>query len=325
MRRSTAAFCTTALALLVAGCDGPQTALSDAGTDAAQLYRIFVVMLIGAVLLWIALNGLFTWVTRFHTGELSPRLAEGVIIGGGIVLPLIVITALLSWGLSIMPDQRAPGDGLVVRVTGEQWWWRVSYEAPGREAVVVSANEVRLPAGQRVEIFLTSDKVIHSFWVPSLGGKMDMFPGSENRMTLRAERPGTYRGQCAEFCGLSHALMAFNAVVLDEAEFDAWLEAEASPTAAGTDDPGAQVFFAEGCGACHRIGGTDAVGAVGPDLTHLASRTSLAAGILPMTPDALAAWIRRPDAVKPGALMPSYTHLTEDQLSALSGWLMRLE
>ncbi|GGL64660.1 cytochrome b561 [Wenxinia marina] len=310
--------------LALAACEGgPQSALAPAGTDAAQIARIFWVMLIAAAILWIALNGLFAFVTRIHPRPISRRIAETLIIGGGIVLPLILLGTLLTWGLRAMPDQRAPGDGLTVRVGGEQWWWRVEYLPADGGPPVRSANEVRLPAGLRTDIELSAALVIHSFWIPALGGKMDMIPGRVNRMSLAPTEPGTYRGQCAEFCGLSHALMALNAVVLPADEFDAWLSAEAAE-ADPPDGPGADLFAREGCGGCHAIRGTEWQAQVGPDLTHVGGRTSLAAGILPMTEEALAGWIRNPDAIKPGAEMPGYDHLSPEELTTLARWLMEL-
>ncbi|RVV96787.1 c-type cytochrome [Mesobaculum littorinae] len=308
----------------LAACDGPQSVLSPAGDDASQLTTLFWVMLVGAVVLWTAMNGFFFWITRIRTGEMSRKWAEALIIGGGILFPVVVLTALLSYGLTIMPDQRAPGDGLRVRITGEQWWWRVEYWSEGADAPVVSANELRLPAGLRSDIELTAARVIHSFWVPALGGKMDMFPGRVTETSLAPHTPGTYRGQCAEFCGLSHALMAFRAVVLPEDEFDAWLAREAEDSAA-PPGPGRDVFMAEGCGACHTVRGTEAAGQVGPDLTHVGSRQSLAAGILPMTSDALVDWIADPEAFKPGVEMPGYDHLPQEDMMALARWLEGLK
>jgi cytochrome c oxidase subunit 2 len=282
-------------------------------------------MLVGAVVLWIGINGLFLYATRVSERPVSRRLAEGLILGGGIVLPVTVLTALLVYGLAIMPDQRAPGDGLRLRVTGEQFWWRVEYWPEGAEAPVVSANEIRLPVGRRTEIELAATDVIHSLWVPALGGKTDLIPGRVNRMSLLPAEPGIWRGQCAEFCGLSHALMAFQAVALEPADFDAWLSREAEGIGVAANEPGFEIFQAEGCGACHVIRGTEAQGAVGPDLTHLGGRESLAAGILPLTTEALVAWIRDPDAIKPGAEMPAYDHLDEADLRTLALWLEGLE
>ncbi len=281
-------------------------------------------MLAGAVVLWFFMNGLMVYVWRVNVGHMSSRKAEALIIGGGIVFPTVVIGVLLSVALNAMPDMRAEGTGTRLKVTGEQWWWRVEYWPEGAEAPIVSANEIVLPANSRSEIGLTADKVIHSFWVPALGGKTDMFPGRETRMSLEPLKPGTYRGQCTEFCGESHAWMAFNTVVLPQDEYDAWLDAQAEPAAAPASEAaerGQAVFLSEGCGACHAVRGTAAAGKVGPDLTHLGARTSLAAGTLPMTQDALVRWVRDAKAVKPGAEMPAYDHLTEDELSDLAAYL----
>ncbi|ETW13263.1 cytochrome c, monoheme [Roseivivax marinus] len=309
---------------LLAGCSGVQSILAPAGTDAAFLSTLFWVMLAGAVVLWFFMNGLMVYVWRVNVGHMSSRKAEALIIGGGIVFPTVVIGVLLSVALNAMPDMRAEGTGTRLKVTGEQWWWRVEYWPEGAEAPIVSANEIVLPANSRSEIGLTADKVIHSFWVPALGGKTDMFPGRETRMSLEPLKPGTYRGQCTEFCGESHAWMAFNTVVLPQDEYDAWLEAQAEPAAAPASEAaesGQAVFLSEGCGACHAVRGTAAAGKVGPDLTHLGARTSLAAGTLPMTQDALVRWVRDAKAVKPGAEMPAYDHLTEDELSDLAAYL----
>ncbi|MFD1343115.1 cytochrome c oxidase subunit II [Litorisediminicola beolgyonensis] len=308
----------------LAACGGPQSVLDPAGRDAGVLADLFWVMLIGAVILWVAMNGLVIYVTRISPRQFSHRSAETLIIGGGIVFPTVVLAALLSYALSEMPRQREPGEGLTVRVVGESWWWRVAYTPDGAEAPILSANEIRLPAGRRSEIELAANGVIHSFWIPALGGKTDMIPGRETRMSLKPEEPGTYRGQCAEFCGLSHAKMAFGAVVMTEEDFTAWLEREAAP-AAEPEGPeairGAAIFAAQGCGACHAVRGTEAQGLVGPDLTHMGSRTTLAAGILPMERAALIDWVRKPDAIKPGARMPGYDHLSDEDLSALAAYL----
>ena len=317
---------TLALALLLAGCDGPQSALSPGGSDAIQLGRLFWVMLAGAVALWLFINGLFFAVTRRHLHAMPRKLAEGLILGGGVVLPVLVLTSLLAYGLSIMPDQRAPGDGLRLRVTGEEWWWRVEYWPEGATRPVVAANEVRLPVGRRTEIELHAGDVIHSFWVPGLGGKTDTIPGRVNFMSLEPVVPGTYRGQCAEFCGLSHALMAFQAVAMEEPDFGAWLAREGE----GLSDEarraeGHAIFQAQGCGACHALRGTEARGEVGPDLTHVGGRQSLAAGVLPMTAEALADWIAHPEAFKPGVEMPGFDHMDEAELTTLARWLEGLK
>ena len=296
--------------------------LAPAGEDAAALATLFWVLLAGAVVLWLLLNGAFFYVTRIRRQAMSRALAEGIILGGGVVFPTVVLAVLLTWGLSLMPDMRAPGDALRVHVQGEQWWWRVRYETEGG-AVVVAANEVRLPAGERSEIVLTADDVIHSFWIPALGGKTDMIPGRTNRMSLHPTDPGTYRGQCTEFCGEAHAQMAFESVVMEAQAFDGWIAAQAAPAAAPADAVarrGAAVFRAEGCGACHAIRGTEARGRVGPDLTHVGGRVSVG-GLLPNDEAGFRRWIRETGRVKPGVRMPSYPHIPEDDLAALAAFM----
>ncbi|APE45738.1 cytochrome B (plasmid) [Sulfitobacter alexandrii] len=295
--------------LTLGGCGGAQSALNTSGQDAVAIATLFWVMLGGAVVLWLLLNGAFYYASQIAPGRFDKRYGRHLLIGGGIVLPVVVLTALLVWGLNLLPDSRRPGDGLVVRVTGEQWWWRVEYWPEGAEAPIVSANEIRLPAGQRTEIHLTAANVIHSFWVPALGGKMDMFPGRDTMMSVAPERTGTFRGQCAEFCGVSHAWMAFAAVVMPPEAFDDWLAAEAGGAAQPADDRaarGAALFLSEGCGACHAIRGTEAAGQVGPDLTHVGSRQTLGAGRLTVTLQDLSNWISHTEVLKPGAQMPSY-------------------
>ncbi|MDQ1900245.1 c-type cytochrome [Paracoccus sp. WLY502] len=317
-----------ALPLLLGGCDGPQSALRPGGQDAAQLYLLFVVMLVGAVVLWLALNGLFFYFTRVNQQQFSLRHGNRIIIGAGVILPTVVVGSLLAWGLSIMPSQRAPGDGLVIRVTGEEWWWRVEYWPPGADAPIVSANEIRFPAGSRTELRLTARTYIHSLWIPSLGGKMDMIPGRETVLTLHPDLEGFYRGQCAEFCGASHAMMAFESVVMAPDDFDAWLAHEAAP-ASRPQTPmqvrGQDIFRDEGCGACHAIRGTEFTGSVGPDLTHLASRHSLAAGIMEVERDDLMRWIAHTRDIKPQVAMPPYDWLDAEELAALAAYLESLE
>ncbi len=313
---------------LAASCGGPQSALAPAGSDAATLSHLFYVLLAGAVVLWLAMNGLMLWVWRIDPRPMSPKRARLLIFAGGIVFPTCVLSALLVWGLSIMPDQRAPGEGLRVEVTGEQWWFRVHYWPEGATEPIRSANEIVLPVGARSEITLKADQVIHSFWLPSLAGKTDMIPGRVTRMSMEPTEPGEFRGQCAEFCGDSHAWMAFTAKTMTPEAFDAWLAAEAGPAAPPEGElaeAGRQAFLAQGCGGCHAIRGTPARGRVGPDLTHLASRLSLAAGALPMTEAALARWIANPAAVKPGAKMPAYDHLAPDTIRAMAAYLKGLE
>lgn len=302
--------------------------LDPAGVDAEVLADLFWVLLVGAVVLWLLLNGTFFYITRMRARPHSRKLGEAVIIGAGIAFPTVLLAILLSYGLSIMPDQRAPGDGLIVRVTGEQWWWRVEYLPADGSGPVVSANELRLPVGARTEIKLTSAKVIHSFWVPNLAGKMDMFPGRETRMAVEPTRTGAFRGQCAEFCGTSHALMAFPVIVTLPEEFDSWLAKEREDAVAPSDasaDRGRDVFLAEGCGACHAVRGTAAQGTLGPDLTHVGGRRTIGAGTLPSSAEAFGQWLSQTDHIKPDVRMPTYRDLTEQDLIDLAQYLKGLQ
>jgi cytochrome c oxidase subunit 2 len=211
-----------------------------------------------------------------------------------------------------------------IAVIGEQWWWRVVYVAPdGRR--IESANEIRIPVGQPVALELTTADVIHSLWIPKLAGKLDMIPGRKNVLNVVANEPGISRGQCAEYCGGAHAMMSLYVVAMPENEFETWLAREASPALVAQSGAGQRLFFAGGCGACHAIRGTRAQGRIGPDLTHLGSRMSLAAATLPNRAEDIARWIRDSQHVKPENRMPPYGIFSADELAALAGYLADLK
>src|SRR5690606_28508880 len=301
-------------ALALAGCAGPQSALDPAGDGADRLAILFWVMLIGSAVLWTGTLALAFFAARTKRGRFDERAGSALILRGGADFPAVVLTALLTIGVWLMPVLRGPGDGLTVSATGEQFWWRVRCRmASGAE--IESANEIRLPVGERVEFMLDASDVIHSFWIPSLGGKVDMIPGRTNRLVLHATKPGIYRGACAEFCGQSHALMAFPVVAMERTEFDRWL-AEQAVSAAASNAGGAELFLAQGCGACHAVRGTEARGRIGPDLTHFGGRRTVGAGILDNTAENVARCIRETAAIKPGARMPAYSRLTPEQARA---------
>lgn len=304
----------------------PPPVLDPAGPYAASINVLtwvliamgIVVTLVVAVCLGLALFG-------------GPRIRKALgddrlVWIGGFAFPVVVLTALLIYGLVLTRDiSRPPGaDEMRVRVTGEMWWWRVAYlDGAGREAVH-DANEVHIPVGRPVIIELRSADVIHSFWVPRLGGKVDMIPGRTNYLRLRADKPGVYAGQCAEFCGGPHALMGFRVVAHEPGDFAAWRARRATPVAApatGDEARGAEVFRTSGCGACHRIAGTSADGLAAPDLTHVGSRMSLGAGILPNSHQNRMRWIADSQAIKPGNRMPPYGVLSPRDLAAVSAYL----
>jgi cytochrome c oxidase subunit II len=311
--------------LVVSGCEGPLSTLAAGGDGAAQVAQLFWVMAAAAALVW-----LFVMAAAFYAARAAPgrvRSGRRLIVFGGVLLPLVLLTVLAWVGMRQTSALLAPAEGLTIHVTGERWWWRVRYEAPSG-TVAVTANEVRLPQGERVAFELEATDVIHSFWIPSLGGKMDMIPGRTNRLALEASRPGRYLGACAEFCGLSHSMMDFEVVVMPSPEFEAWLTRQAGPAAAPHGPlaaRGHELFLQNGCGACHNVAGTQAAGTVGPDLTHIGSRSRIAAGSLPADVASLASWIAHPQDVKPGALMPGYPMLSADELVAIGTYLMGLE
>jgi cytochrome c oxidase subunit 2 len=309
-------------ALALSACTGPQSALDPAGEDAAGIAALFWQMLAGAAVIWCLVLGgsvLASWHGR-SLWQVSTALK--VILWAGAVFPTVVLAGLLIHGLRLMPALRATESDLRIEVVGERFWWRVIYHRDGASPVA-SANEVRLPAGATVEFVLSSPDVIHSFWIPPLGGKTDMIPGRTTRLVLRPTRPGVYRGACAEFCGASHALMALTAEVMAPDEFASWLQAEAGP-AAVTSGPGPDAFLRHGCAACHTVRGTEANAVVGPDLTHLGSRHTVGAGILANDPAAIARFIAHAETLKPELRMPSYAMLPEAELRTLADWLASL-
>ncbi len=313
--------------LSAAACDGPQSALVPAGRDAEQIGRLFTVMTAGALVVWAAVVGLAVYAIR-TPGSHSERAAKLLIIGGGVALPTVVLGALLAYGLPVLPAILAlPSDGdLRIHVTGQQWWWRVQYMTAS--GVVETDKEVRLPVGRRVELQLASRDVIHSFWVPSIAGKMDMIPGRVTRLAVEPTRTGVFRGACAEYCGASHAKMAFEVVVMEPAAFAAWLEAQSGPAQPSTDVEaarGQEAFARHGCTACHTVRGIAAASPIGPDLTHVGSRLRIAAATLPNEPDAFAAWIAQPDTFKPGVHMPAFRALPPQDLAALAAFLEGLQ
>lgn len=321
-------FLPCALMLLV-GCDGPQSILDPAGTAAERIADLFWWLAAGAAVIWTIVIGLAIYSIRARPGARDRRRAAILIIGGGVVVPTLVLAAYLAFALAMMPALLAPAPegSLQIHVSGEQWWWRVRYVTSEGEDVEL-ANEVRLPVGEPVQLMLESPDVIHSFWIPSIGGKVDMVPGRTNLLTLEPTRTGTFRGVCAEYCGDSHALMAFYAVVTDANAFGQWLEQQAQPAASPVDPlaaQGAELFLASGCGACHAVRGTPADGVVGPDLTHVGSRVSLAAGILPNDIEAFVRWLTHTDAVKPGVHMPAFGMLPEDEVRAMAAYLDGLQ
>jgi cytochrome c oxidase subunit 2 len=243
---------------------------------------------------------------------------------GGLALPIVVLTAVIAFSArSLITLDEASSPVRTVQVISHRWWWEVRY--PGER--ITTANELALPVGQPVRLRLQTSDVIHSFWVPELGGKADMVPGRITKLELTAEKPGTYLGECQEYCGIQHARMRFRVEALSPGDFQSWLgreKAAAADPSSATERKGLRVFLDKGCAACHTIAGTPALGQIGPGLTHLASRDMLAAGTLPNTRAELGAWISDPQHIKEGVLMPRLA-LSRGELTTLLDYLETLK
>jgi cytochrome c oxidase subunit 2 len=321
------------LAPLLAGCDEQQNALaprSHQASDIASLFWWMMGIAWAGLALVVALM-LLAWRRAHRSPGHAPKEGEKlgfrVVIGGGIVMPVALIAALFVVGdIFVIKTTEAPAKDatrLTVEVIGHQWWWEVRY--PGTTAV--TANEIHIPVRTPVRVVVSSDDVIHSFWVPRLNRTIDAFPGSAHAIELYADAVGRYRGQCDEFCGLQHAHMAFYVYADPPARFRAWLANMARPAAApaGTlASRGRGIFLAGQCANCHTIRGTSASGRVGPDLTHLQTRATLAALAIPNRKDDLARWLQDSQAVKPGNQMPNI-HLSPADLQALLAYLEQLK
>lgn len=308
--------------LVLTGCNAHQSALAPFGLEARSTLWLTIVLAAGGLVIALGVAAIYVVAARAPEGKLTHESGMRLVLWLGAVVPTVVLTALLIWALPAMRPLPAADSDLRIRVEGEQFWWRVSYRQDGAEPLL-SANEIRLPVDRTVVFELTATDVVHSFWIPGLAGKMDMIPGRTNRLVVKAEKPGTYRGVCAEFCGLSHALMAFDVIAMEPAAFDAWL-AEARVRPVGQPrERGAALFAREGCGSCHSANG-EQTARIGPDLTRYGERLTLGAGILAPTAANTAAFIRDPHRFKPGARMPAYEHLQQDEALALAHWLKRL-
>ena len=318
----------SAIALL-AGCEGTQNVLAPASPDAWKIATLSWWMFgIGTFVLVVTLGMLLVAVSLNRSGDprrISFRQSTVIVVSGGVVAPVLVIIAVAISGVAISDETESAGaePGPLVEVIGRRWWWEFRYLDAEGTPVAVAANELHLPVGKRARLRLVSDKVIHSFWAPNLQGKTDLIPGRTNTLYAEPAVAGEWRGQCAEFCGLQHALMGFLVIAEPPAAFEAWLAEQGAP-AAVTEGPGYRVFIEAGCGECHTIRGTAADGEIGPDLTHLASRRTLAAATLPNTRGNLGGWITSTHEIKPGVNMPAFAPAPDD-LMALLDFLESLE
>jgi cytochrome c oxidase subunit II len=317
--------------LLLAGC-GKQDTLSPAGKPERHIAKLFWIMMTGAWIGFAIIIGLLVlgYVRRKREGFFFGRgekAATGFVIGIGIVTPIVLLVTLFVYSdIFVLKSTAAPTPGstqMTIDVVGHQWWWEVRYE--GTKAV--TANEIHIPTGSRVLVRGTTDDVIHSFWVPELNKKIDLVPGRVNTELLATDTPGTYRGQCAEFCGIQHANMGVEVVAQRPAAFRRWLDGQARPAPqpkTALERRGEQFFVSHPCAGCHTISGTKADGKIGPDLTHFVSRRTIAALTVPNDATELAQWIRQPSTIKPGVKMPSLP-LDNADVSALVAYLESLK
>lgn len=308
-----------------------QSALSPHGPVASRIANLGgVLFTIAAIVVLLVFALLALGLAR--RGDTSEQNRRSALLGentpilvGGILLPAIILIGVFAYTLRDMVALAVPDNpsDVTIEVIGHQWWWEVKYP----DAEVATANEIHVPVGKAVMIKLSSADVIHSFWVPNLISKMDLIPGRVNSVWLQADTAGTYRGQCAEFCGMEHAFMAFLVIADPPEQFDAWLAHQAQPAAEPADplvQEGEQAFLGSACVYCHAVKGGGASGMVGPDLTHLASRKTIAAGNLPNTPGNLAGWIADPQSIKPGNHMPA-TRMNSADFQALLAYLESLK
>jgi cytochrome c oxidase subunit II len=304
-----------------------QSAAGNQAEQSARIWSLFEIFMIVAAVMATLVIVFLLWAILRRRGESRERpLRVALIVWTGTIALILAGLTLATW----LTDRRlalaAERPSLDIEITAKQWWWEVRYDDANPSQVIRTANELHLPLGVPVRITLRSTDVIHSFWVPNLAGKQDMIPGRTTDLSILPRQVGRYRAQCAEFCGIQHAHMALDVTVESPAAFAAWRAAALRPAAPPTGalaQAGYAYVTTRECASCHAIAGTPASGQVAPDLTHIASRASIAAGTLPMSRDNLAAWIADPQRLKPGNNMPNVP-LSREQLAAVTAYLETL-
>jgi cytochrome c oxidase subunit II len=331
-------------ALFLSACAGhQQSAMDAAGPQAGRIETLWWFFFATLSLIFvIVIATLLVSLARAHRGieqeplERTHEPSEATerrltrIVGGATAITIVILFVLLIVSIGTgkeISDLGGKQNALIVEVTGNQWWWNVRYVSNNPSQIIVTANEIHIPVGRPVMIRGMSQDVIHSFWVPNLHGKRDLIPSRVTTEWIEADTPGRYRGQCAEFCGMQHAHMALWVVAESEPQFEAWRNAQLQPAVSPSDPDmqrGQQVFLNSACVLCHSIRGTTAAGSVAPDLTHIGSRISIAAGTLPNTKGNLAGWIADPQKIKPGNHMAVVPVRSED-LQPLADYLESLK
>jgi len=333
--RGTRLLLAAPLVWLMLACSGNQHALDTRGPVAAKVATLFWVMAGVGSLIFVIVMALLWWglIRKAPDGGARPLRyvhSRNLVLLSGVVIPLVILFFFTLGSASVERDvgKPLPAGTLTIEVIGHQWWWEIHYLDWRGKRHATTANEMVLPVGRPVRLLLQSADVIHSFWVPQLAGKTDLIPGKTNVSWVQADKPGVFRGQCAEFCGLQHAHMGLMAEAVSPEMFEAWLARQRAPAALLTDPAlirGQQVFLAAQCMMCHTIRGTSAVAQLGPDLTHIGSRRMIAAATLPNTRGHLAAWILKAQDIKPGNFMPNNHTLDGESLNALLDYLQSLQ
>jgi cytochrome c oxidase subunit 2 len=324
------------LYILLAGCSGWQSALDPQGPQSGYLLQLIWGFTILCTVIWVLVMLVLALALWRKDRPLADPLAQDpraerrymLIIGGLVIATALTVLGLTGWSYASQKKLYARVDPqITIQITGQQWWWDIRYENEQPDQVFTTANELHIPVDVPVKLKLKASDVIHSFWVPSLAGKQDLIPGQDNELHLSASRPGLYRGQCAEFCGMQHAHMAILVVAESREDFDRWrtnqLASAADPQ--GEDAKrGRDAFLSKPCIMCHAIQGTSAGGRTGPDLTHVAGRRYIGAGVLPTSRGNLAAWIVDPHGIKPGVNMPTIK-LEPADVNAIASYLESLK
>jgi cytochrome c oxidase subunit 2 len=308
-----------------------QSIIHPAGIQAARVSHLWWVMFWICAVVWaaVAMAALVAMARgrRGSSTATDAQIGRSVTVAGGLSVAALLALLFQSIVTGRALDTLRSPDALRIQVTGNQWWWDVQYEHAVPSLRVITANEIHIPVGRAIRFDLLSTDVIHSLWIPNLQGKIDLVPGRLNELWLRADQPGVYRGQCAEYCGLQHAKMALVVVADSPDDFERWLAANrapASPPTTPEQQRGRDIVERGPCAMCHSIAGTSAGGRSAPDLTHLASRSTIGAGTLPNTKGYLAGWIADPQHIKPGNRMPP-TGLNGEELQAVLAYLETLK
>jgi cytochrome c oxidase subunit 2 len=318
-------------------CSQVQSALSPEGDKAQAVAGLFWLFTAVCAAVWLIVIAIMVVaVLRGRPWEAAPDVEPdrrrehrvGIVVTSGTAITVVILIVLtFASFLTNMGFAGAPDLALTIRISGHQWWWQINYEAHDPSRRFETANELHIPVGQEVRLQFESPDVIHSFWVPNLAGKQDLIPGRLTQLTLMADKPGVYRGQCAEYCGAQHAHMVFYVVVQRPQAFAHWFNAQigsAHPPQTDEQRRGQMIFMARACATCHTIGGTNAGGIVGPDLTHFGSRMTIAAGTLWNKQPLLEQWIAAPQKIKPYTRMPS-ADLDRGELHEVAKYLESLK